>query len=35
MDRDSGWGCGDVGWGVIEDPGWGLTRDIGWGVTSD
>lgn len=33
MDRDSGWGYGDVGWGVTGDPGWGLAKDIGWGVT--
>ncbi len=34
MERDSGWGYGDVGRGVTRDPGWGLVGDIGWGVTS-
>ncbi len=33
MDRDSGWGYGDVGWGVAEEPEWGLAGDIRWGVT--
>ncbi len=34
MSCDSGWGYGDTGWGVTQDPGWGLAGDVGWGVTS-
>ncbi|MFF4174122.1 hypothetical protein [Streptomyces sp. NPDC001744] len=34
MERNSGQGYGDVGWGVTTEPGWGVCRGIGWGVTA-